>query len=259
MAVCEFHLSANNALGKMTSLMAIVPDDAPGPCAVLYLLHGLSDDHTSWTRRTSIERHIGGLPLIVVMPNGERGFYTNSQADPQAAYETNLVHDIVGFVDRTFRTIPTREGRVIAGLSMGGYGAAKLALKYPDIFCAGVSHSGAVAFAHRLMHQEWTGFDWLVGLFGDNPTGGPDDIFALADRSDPATRPALRIDCGTEDFLLDQNRALHAHLDALGYLHEYAEHPGGHGWDYWDTHIQDTLQFFTQILNMQQENCIAER
>ena len=250
MAVCEFHLNANNALGKMTALMAIVPDDLPVPFPVLYLLHGLSDDHTAWTRRTSLERYVGGLPLIVVMPNGERGFYTDSQTDPQAAYETNLVRDIVGFVDRTFRTIPTREGRVIAGLSMGGYGAAKLALKYPDIFCAGVSHSGAVAFGHRRMHQEWPEYAWLTGIFGENPTGGTDDIFALAEHSDPAKRPALRIDCGTEDFLLDQNRTLHTHLDALGIPHEYAEHPGGHGWDYWDLHIQDTLQFFARVLGL---------
>ena len=106
MAVCEFHLNQINALEKMTSFTAIVPDDMPGPFPVFYLLHGLSDDHTAWTRRTSIERYVGGLPLIVVMPNGERGFYTDSRSNPKAAYETNLVHDIVGFVDRTFRTDP---------------------------------------------------------------------------------------------------------------------------------------------------------
>ncbi len=149
MAVCEFHLNQGNALQKMTSLMAIVPDDLPGPFPVFYLLHGLSDNHTSWLRWSNIDAYVRGLPLIVVMPNGERGFYTDSQANPKAAFETNLITDIVGFVDRTFQTIPTRAGRVIAGLSMGGYGAVKLALKHPHLFCAAVSHSGAVGVGQR--------------------------------------------------------------------------------------------------------------
>ena len=66
MAICEFHLNQNNVLEKMTAFTAIVPDDKPGPFPVLYLLHGLSDDHTAWTRRSNIERYVDGLPLIVV-------------------------------------------------------------------------------------------------------------------------------------------------------------------------------------------------
>ena len=251
MAVCEMHLGASHALGKMTSFTALVPEGQPGPFPVLYLLHGLGDDHTGWTRRTSLERYVEGLPLIVVMPNGERGFYTNSVSDPMAAFETNLIGDLLGFVDRTWRTIPTREGRAVAGLSMGGYGALKLALKHPGLFCAAVSHSGAVAFASRplLTQSDWHR-DW-VPVFGPDPSGGPEDIFALAEQSDSATRPALRIDCGVDDFLLDDNRALHAHLDRLGVAHEYAEWELGHGWDYWDLHIPETLTFCADALGIQ--------
>ena len=254
MAVCEFHLDQGNVLEKMISFTAIVPEGKTGPFPVFYLLHGLSDDHTGWTRRTSIERYVAGLPLIVVMPNGERGFYTDAKDRPKAAFETNIVRDIVGFVDRTFQTIPTREGRVIAGLSMGGYGALKLALKHPDLFCAAVSHSGAVQFGERAYSAEddW-GREWRAVL-GANPKGGPDDIFALAEKCDPAKRPALRIDCGTDDFLIDENRALDAHLTALGIPHEYEEHPGAHNWEYWDAHIQDTLAFFKRVLKLGEEN-----
>ena len=250
MAICEFHLDQGNVLEKMTAFTAIVPDHAPGPFPVFYLLHGLSDDHTAWTRRTSLERYVSGLPLIVVMPNGERGFYTDAKERPRAAFETNLVKDIVGFVDRTFQTIPTREGRVIAGLSMGGYGAAKLALKYPDLFCAAVSHSGAVQFGGREFSpdDDW-GREWRAVL-GPDPKGGPDDIFALAETIDRAKMPALRIDCGVDDFLIEDNRALHAHLTALGLPHEYAEHPGEHNWEYWDAHIQDTIAFFKRVLKI---------
>jgi putative tributyrin esterase len=246
MAICEFHLNQNTVLEKMTSFIAIVPDDKPGPFPVLYLLHGLSDDHTAWARRTSLERYVSGLPLIVVMPNGERSFYTDSQANPKAAFETYLTRDIIGFVDRTFQTIPTREGRVIAGLSMGGYGAFKLALKHPDLFCAAVSHSGAVGFGGRVFDP---GSEWAA-LMGANSAGSPNDISALAETIDRASLPALRIDCGTDDFLIEENRALHAHLTALGLPHEYQENPGAHNWDYWDTHIQDTLKFFGPVLGL---------
>jgi putative tributyrin esterase len=250
MPICEFHLNQNTVLEKMTSFTVIVPDDKPGPFPVLYLLHGLSDDHTAWTRRSSIERYVGGLPLIVVLPNGERSFYTDAKERSRAAFETYIVQDVVGFVDRTFRTIPTREGRVVAGLSMGGYGAIKFALKYPDKFCAAVSHSGAVDFARGdfTRTDDW-GREWRP-IMGSHPAGGPDDIFALAETVDRSILPALRIDCGTEDFLLDHNRALDAHLTALGIPHEYEEHPGGHDWTYWDKHIQDTLKFFGGVLRL---------
>ena len=246
MAICEFHLNQNTVLEKMTSFTAIVPDDKPGPFPVLYLLHGLSDDHTAWTRRTSLERYVDGLPLIVVMPNGERSFYTDSQSSPKAAFETYLTRDLLGFVDRTFRTAPTRKGRVLAGLSMGGYGAVKLALKHPDLYCAAVSHSGAVGFGRRSFGP---GTEWAA-IMGQNAMGGPNDIFALAESISPADLPALRIDCGVDDFLIEENRALDAHLTALGIPHEYEEHPGEHNWDYWDRHIQDTLKFFGSVLNL---------
>jgi len=244
MPICEFHLNQNTVLEKMTSFTAIVPDNKPGPFPVLYLLHGLSDDHTAWTRRTSLERYVDGLPLIVVMPNGERSFYTDAQANPKAAFETYIVQDLVGFVDRTFRTVSTREGRVIAGLSMGGYGAVKLALKHPDLFCAAVSHSGAVGFGRRSFDP---GSEWAA-VMGEHPGGGPNDIFRLVATIDRSALPTLRIDCGVDDFLIEENRALHQHLTALGVPHEYEEHPGEHNWEYWDKHIQDTLKFFSGVL-----------
>ena len=258
MAVCEFHLNQSNVLEKMISFTAIVPEGKPGPFPVFYLLHGLSDDHTAWTRRSSIERYVSDLPLIVVLPNGERGFYTNAKEKPRAAFETNLVQDIIGFVDRTFQTIPTRESRVIAGLSMGGYGAAKLALKYPELFCAAVSHSGALGFGGRAYSadDDW-GREWRAVL-GVNPAGGPDDCFALAEKIDRAKLPALRIDCGVDDFLIEENRAFDAHLTALGIPHEYEEHPGAHTWEYWDQHIQETIGFFKGVLKLGAEDPAME-
>ncbi|HLK60230.1 MAG TPA: alpha/beta hydrolase family protein [Chthonomonadaceae bacterium] len=241
----------SKALEKATAADILLPESKlEGPFPVLYLLHGLSDDHTIWQRRTSIERYVQNLPLIVVMPDSGRGFYTD--AEQGMAWETAIVRDLVDYVDTLFRTKATRAGRCVAGLSMGGYGAAKFALKYPDRFCAAVSHSGALGFAHRVLkpapdQPRDTEFARITGM---NPVGGPNDLYALAEKLPRQQRPALRIDCGTEDGLLDANRAFHAHLDKLGYKHEYQEFPGGHTWAYWDQHIQEALVFLTAQLKL---------
>jgi len=250
MAVCEMHFMSGFALEKKTSAMVILPEGKQGPFPVLYLLHGLSDDHTIWTRRTSLERYVEGTPLIVVMPNGERSFYTDSQSNPKAAFETYIARDLIGFVDSTFHTIPRREGRVIGGLSMGGYGALKLALKHPNLFCAAVSHSGALAFASRKFSPEEAWDREWIPVFGENPKGGTEDLFALAQSAKRDTLPALRIDCGVEDFLIESNRAFHKHLEQLAIAHEYQEFPGEHNWAYWDIHVQEALAFFRRQLGL---------
>jgi S-formylglutathione hydrolase FrmB len=251
-ALCELHFNSFPSVGKMTSATAIVPEGKTGPFPVFYLLHGLSDNHTAWTRRTSIERYVQDLPLIVVMPNGERSFYTDAASASHAAFETYIMRDLIGFVDSTLQTIPTREGRVIGGLSMGGYGAVKLALKHPDMFCAAVSHSGALGRTRDLTEDDDS--DWareVRTIFGTNPRGSDNDLFALAEKIDRARLPALRIDCGVDDFLIEHNRNFHTHLNTLNIAHEYEEFPGAHTWEYWDTHVQEAVAFFVRQLGLQ--------
>jgi putative tributyrin esterase len=244
-ATLNFH---SPALAKACSMTVIVPEGSVGqpPFPVCYLLHGLSDDHTSWARQTSIERHVAGLPLIVVMPDGGRGFYCDAVDGP--AYERHLLDDVIGFVDRTFHTMPERQGRVIGGLSMGGYGAIKLALKYPQLFCSAVSHSAALDVQRRLERPEVAAE--MRRIFGPAPGGGPNDPYALAATIDRTLLPALRLDCGLEDGLLEENRAFHRHLEQLGIPHEYAECPGAHTWEYWDCHIQEALAFHQRVLGL---------
>ena len=244
-ATLHFH---SPALAKACSITVIVPEGSVGqpPFPVCYLLHGLSDDHTSWARHTSIERHVAGLPLIVVMPDGGRGFYCDAVDGP--AYERHLLDDVIGFVDRTFHTMPERQGRVIGGLSMGGYGAIKLALKYPQLFCSAVSHSAALDVQRRLERPEVAAE--MRRIFGPAPGGGPNDPYALAATIDRTLLPALRLDCGLEDGLLEENRAFHRHLEQLGIPHEYAECPGAHTWEYWDCHIQEALAFHQRVLGL---------
>lgn len=242
MAFCELRYFSP-ALQKQTAANVILPDReaGPGPYPVLYLLHGLSDDHTIWHRRTSIERYVAGLPLIVAMPDGGRGFYAD--AVQGFAYETAIAGDLVQLIDGAFKTRPVREGRAVAGLSMGGYGALRYALRRPDLFCAAVSHSGALLFGHRALPGPESGNPEFARILGESPVGGPNDLCAVAAALPSEQRPALRIDCGVDDFLLEDNRAFHAHLDEIGYPHEYAEFPGSHEWGYWDTHVQEAVRF----------------
>ena len=249
MAFCELHYWSPS-LAIQTAANVIIPqaENPRGPYAVFYLLHGLSDDHSIWVRRTSIERYVEGLPLIVVMPDGGRGFYTDAEAGFK--YESAIVKDLIPFIDRTFQTKTDRGGRCVGGLSMGGYGAIKLALKYPELFSSANSHSGALAWSHRPFRGNDPFNVEFRRVAGENPGGGPNDPFALADKVERNRLPKMRIDCGTEDFLLNDNREFHAHLEKLQIPHEYEEFPGSHNWAYWDQHVQEAIKFHARNLGL---------
>src|SRR5690606_26525573 len=132
----------SKTLGKQVGSFVILPERGKPPFATFYLLHGLSDDYTIWQRRTSIERYVADLPLIVVMPDGFRGFYTKNEVGPD--YATYIGQELPDFIERNFPARPARAARCIGGLSMGGYGALRLALGFPDRFASAHSHSGAL-------------------------------------------------------------------------------------------------------------------
>ena len=249
MAFCELHYFSKS-LGKQTAANVILPesDTYEPPFPVFYLLHGLSDDHTIWQRRTSIERYVQNLPLIVVMPDGGRGFYCD--AEQGFAYETAIAQDLITFIDRMFPTKAERAGRCIGGLSMGGYGAIKLALSHPELFCSANSHSGALFVGHRAQPGNTPLSVELQRIVGAAPAGGKNDLYTLADKVDPARLPALRIDCGTEDLLIEDNRSFHAYLVRQNREHEYQEFPGGHDWSYWDEHVRQALSFHRRHLGI---------
>lgn len=247
MALLELR-TFSHALQKQTTAFVIHPDaDVPGPYHVMFLLHGLSDDHSIWLRRTSIERYVQGLPLIVVMPDGGRGFYTDAVAG--AKFFTAIGEEMPAFIEHFFRP----EGKWCAtGLSMGGYGAIKLALRRPDRFVSAVSHSGALMFGRLYPSPSDSDRDpaftaeFLRVTGPVTGPGGPDDLVRLAAEAQPF--PSLRIDCGTEDFLLGQNRGFHAELRRLRLPHEYEEFPGDHNWEYWDAHVQEAIAFHRKAI-----------
>ena len=170
------------------------------------------------------------------------------------AYEDYFVKDVVGLVDGMFPTIARREGRAIGGLSMGGYGAVKMGLKYPEMFCSVTSHSGAVMTP---LHKPETRPEQYQsqraeyeGIFGMDWRGGGNDPVALAEKCPVGLRPAMRLDCGTGDFLLEQNRDFHAALLGMEFSHEYEEFEGEHNWAYWDLHVREAIAFHRRVLGI---------
>lgn len=214
----------------------------PGPYKTLYLLHGMSDDHTAWLRRTSVERYVEGLPLAVVMPAGHLGWYTDMAYGRD--YFKFITEDLPTFCERTFPLSQAREDRFIAGLSMGGYGAMKAGLAAPDRYRAAASFSGAMDLSDVF---ERVDAGLAADVFGSPVAakGSANDLFAAAERLARSGKasPDLYMWCGTEDFLYDANVRFKDHAKGLGLPLTYEEAPGNHSWKYWDRCIERILDW----------------
>ncbi len=213
----------------------------------LWLLHGLSDDHTIWLRRTSIERYVAPLGLAVVMPAVGRSFYADMVTGPR--YWTFISQELPALARQFFPLSPRREDNFVAGLSMGGYGAFKLALAHPDRYAAGASLSGALDIAGRLaaggMEERHAEMRRIFGDFDQLPASSH-DLIHLATQlvKSGKPRPALYQACGKEDFLYDQNQTFRKHAKKIGLQVKYEEDAGyGHDWGYWDLTIQRVLKW----------------
>lgn len=244
-------------LGKATTAQILYPDAGKPPFPTLYLLHGLSDDSTIWLRRTRLEVYAANLPLLIVMPDGYRSFYTNHHEG--ADYARHFGEELPAFIERTFQVRPTRDARAIGGLSMGGYGALRVGLGYAGRFCSIHSHSGAVGWGQNRNYEQVAratgrGSDFAAELrriFGPSPEGSDHHLLTLAKRAKKARQlPKISLDCGREDFLLTNNRAFVKELRAAKVPHTYKEHPGSHEWGYWDTHIREALAFHMKNLKL---------
>ena len=215
----------------------------------LYLLHGHSDDHTAWQRWTSIERYVEGLNLVVVMPAVHLSFY-NDMAHGQAYWQF-ISEEIPTLSRDMFSLSSRREDNYVAGLSMGGYGAYKLALTYPDRFVAAASLSGAVDLREvvRERKEDPENKAWLVEMrtvFGDlsKVPGSKHDLFALAKKvAKGPVKPRLYQCCGTEDKLYPQNVVFRDMARRLKLDLTYEEGPGEHNWAYWYKMIQNVLKW----------------
>lgn len=235
MAFIEMELFSD-AIGIMTSVNVIIPENAKEPPAVLYLLHGLSDDQSCWTRRTSIERYVMNKNLAVIMPTTYRGYYTDMANGYR--YWTYISEELPRKMHSVFRLSDKREKTFAAGLSMGGYGALKLGLRCPDRFAAVAGFSSAAD-----MRRAVAASDEHIRVFGTE-LAEENDLFALAEKLQGKQNPRFYMWCGTEDFLLEGNRRFSDHLKKLGFDIDYSESAGGHSWDRWDEQIEKALEWF---------------
>jgi S-formylglutathione hydrolase FrmB len=258
---------------------------------VFYYLHGLGGSEVNWVEGGEIDKTADrlGLAAILVMPDGDDGFYVDGVApidyeacmkdgtgmfmpghEPKRTscvrkrnYETYITKDLITHVDATYRTIASKEGRAIAGLSMGGFGALQLAMRHPDLFAAAASHSGVVSLIYNGPNpyqkdkvellkdpKQWGGpfveiKRWMVGLLGEDIAHWREyDPTTLVAALEPDTL-ALYIDCGTEDFFFLQNHAawLHDLLLAKKIDHAFFLGPGGHDFKFWKPRVESSLAF----------------
>lgn len=248
----------SKALKASTDVSVILPEISkkePGvgalgntPWKTLYLLHGLEGNYHAWVRNSSIVRYAKEYGIAVVMPDAGRNWYADTARG--LSYFTFITEELSEVCRSFFKGISSeRENNYIAGLSMGGYGALKAALSYPDKYAGCASLSGSVDITRRMagpiVLDEWRaifGFDLKSAA---DLEGSQNDLFALARRNKIAGMPFPRMYlwCGTEDGLITANRTYHALLTELGIKHGYKESEGDHSWKWWDLHIQDALTY----------------
>jgi S-formylglutathione hydrolase FrmB len=256
----------SDALKMDTSLGVILPQDsrvsrgysplAPGVTPqkkpkTLILLHGLSDDHSAWTSRTSLLRYVEEYGIAVIMPEVQRGFYHNMKHGFN--YADYIGKELPRLAGEMFNISVKPEDLMVAGLSMGGYGAMYTALTHPDKFC-GVGCFSSAFDIKAICQDGYAEANGLPGwdndrksIFGESVTI-PDssDLFQLAEKvAAKAKKPRVFVTCGTEDFLYESNVKMRDLLKKTkAYDFKYEEWPGIHEWGFWDVSIQKMLKHF---------------
>jgi putative tributyrin esterase len=232
------------SLNRDMHYLVLLPHDYKngGSFPVLYLLHGLYGDYKNWDTRTGIETSVETMSLVIVMPDADDSWYTNSATVSRDKFEDYITKDLIFEIDAKYRTLQQKRARAIAGLSMGGYGAVKLALKHPDLFAVAGSLSGAFNAAQNLDQLKPEFGAKLLQVFGKagTRTRSRNDVFQLLRTAHDY--PYFYLACGTADFFLDANRALAAQLSSQKVPYEYHETTGGHTWEYWDSALNTMLQ-----------------
>lgn len=214
-----------------------------GDVPVLWLLHGLSDDQTTWLRRTRIDVYAEKYGIAVIMPTVHRSFYQDTHAG--LAYFNYICEEMPAICARFFRISTRPEDNYIAGHSMGGYGTMRCALTQPERYAAAYSFSGALDIRNIANHPLFEDNE-LNGIFGKprEVEGSASDLFHLAEmRAQEGNRlPRLYGCCGVDDFLIGSNRSFHKHAQSVGLPYEYYEDAGAHDWDYWEAHIEGAIR-----------------
>ena len=244
----------SETLGLMSTMHVLLPQRTMAEAQrkrapkvrTLYLLHGHSDDHTAWQRWTSIERYAEVFNIAVVMPAVHLSFYNDMVHGGK--YWQFISEEVPAVVQSLFPLSAARNDNFVAGLSMGGYGAYKLALTYPERFAAAASLSGGLDLTYSVWADNPRNDEGRLAefrtIFGDlsKVPGSRNDLIALAKKvSRGPVKPRLYQCCGTEDFIYPDNVRFREAVSKLSLDLTYEEGPGEHNWAYWDRMIQRVL------------------
>jgi putative tributyrin esterase len=241
--VCADHHTFRSAsLDREMAYCLLLPanySSSQGKYPVLYLLHGLFGDENDWLAKTKLATYAGALKLIVVMPEGDDSWYTNSATDLRNRYEDYIATDLIREIEAHYRVNAARDDRFIAGLSMGGYGALKMGIKHSQEF------SIVGAFSAAELSAETNRFETLSAAFGASGSPGrtENNLYLLAAKADAKDLPYFLLTCGTTDGLRSDDLQMADLMRSVGIKYEYEEFPGNHEWPVWDRSVAMLLQY----------------
>jgi S-formylglutathione hydrolase FrmB len=253
----------SQSLKRKVPLAVIVPCDTPPEFIphlpekfrALYLLHGYSASYLDWLTSAPLQELAGRYGLAIIMPSGENSFYLNDESRA-ALYEDYICRELPDFCQRFFPISKKKKDTIIGGLSMGGFGALHSGLAYPGVFGNIIALSSALITDEISKLKEGEGnaiapYSYYRHTFGplDKLLGSHNDPKALAKKlaEEGSEIPNIYIACGTEDFLIEQNRDFHRYLEQLEIKHEYIEGPGVHDWIFWNNYILKGLEWLERI------------
>ncbi len=234
----------STSLEKSTVVHLFLPEDRDlAECPQLYLLHGLSDDSSAWTRFTSVERYAREAGLAVIMPDGGTSWYNNLASGLH--YHDYIALELPAYLQRVFRLGDDPRRRFIAGLSMGGCGALKIGLRHPENYAAIAAFSGAfdpqwVAEVHPEIFQ---------ADFRQSPWDPQDDPFQLVQNFPQGLpKPPLYLASGTTDHQWEIDLRMRDLAIQKGFEVTWSQNEMGHEWKQWDLEIQRAIPWMLQRL-----------
>lgn len=245
MALIEMNIHSNE-LEKTTQVAVIYPNNiVEETCNVLYLLHGYTGSHLDWVRFTNIDKLANQYNLVVVLPSGDNSFYTNMKYGVN--YFNYISKELPSMINRLFKLNFNSNNTYIAGLSMGGYGALKVALTNPNNY-QGVASLSGVVDVKELYEKKLLNFKVLTGVFGNaqefNENINIHDIYSLSHNLINNNDFKVYLSCGHDDSLVNMTKDFNEHLTKLNVNHYFELSPGNHNWTFWDSEIEKVLKYF---------------
>jgi putative tributyrin esterase len=239
----------SRALGRRADITVYVPtqQQVGSSLDVVILLHGVYGSHWAWSMTGGVHKTATRLieqgkmrPMVLVMPSdglfGDGSGYLKHKTED---YEKWIAEDVIDVVKEKIEVVTEQSHVFITGLSMGGYGALRLGAKYPTIFKSFSGLSSITDFSQMALFLEGKDDREIAGRIISKESV----IECMI--ANKKRLPYFKFDCGTEDLLIEYNRKLHQDLIKNDIQHSYSEYPGGHQWEYWKKHIEDSLLFFS--------------